>query len=140
MSEYNAKNYTEQGGEKTVIGGTLEFADEAEVVDMPAGSLPVATKRSRGCVKVGSGLEMNNGVLSGLPLGGTELGGVELGHGLFIDNRNRLNCIIKGKMPYIPKITETTLENLISSINLLISEMTAVGLMKAANGEVQNGV
>jgi len=25
MSEYNAKNYTEQGGEKTVIGGTLEI-------------------------------------------------------------------------------------------------------------------
>ena len=26
---YNAKNYTEQGGEKTVIGGTLEFSEGA---------------------------------------------------------------------------------------------------------------
>ena len=26
---YNAKNYTEQGGEKTVIGGTLEFTEGA---------------------------------------------------------------------------------------------------------------
>ena len=28
---YNTKNYTEQGGEKTVIGGTLEFKDGAKV-------------------------------------------------------------------------------------------------------------
>lgn len=28
---YNAKNYTEQGGEKTVIGGTLEVLDGATV-------------------------------------------------------------------------------------------------------------
>lgn len=31
---YNTKNYTEQGGEKTVIGGTLEIKDEATVVDL----------------------------------------------------------------------------------------------------------
>ena len=29
---YNAKNYTEQGGEKTVIGGTLEISAGATVV------------------------------------------------------------------------------------------------------------
>ena len=28
---YNAKNYTEQGGEKTVIGGTLEIGEGASV-------------------------------------------------------------------------------------------------------------
>lgn len=37
---YNTKNYTEQGGEKTVIGGTLEFADDAKVVNLPAARLP----------------------------------------------------------------------------------------------------
>lgn len=31
---YNTKNYTEQGGEKTVIGGTLEIKDEATVVGL----------------------------------------------------------------------------------------------------------
>ncbi len=31
MSEYNAKNYTEQGGEKTVIGGVLEIKEGASV-------------------------------------------------------------------------------------------------------------
>lgn len=32
---YNAKNYTEQGGEKTVIGGTLEIKDGAVVTGLP---------------------------------------------------------------------------------------------------------
>lgn len=31
---YNTKNYTEQGGEKTIIGGTLEIKDEATVVGL----------------------------------------------------------------------------------------------------------
>ena len=36
----NVKNYTEQGGEKTVIGGTLEILSGAEVVGLftPAGN------------------------------------------------------------------------------------------------------
>lgn len=34
---YNAKNYTEQGGEKTVINGVLEFGPEAEVKNFPGG-------------------------------------------------------------------------------------------------------
>ena len=34
---YNTKNYTEQGGEKTVIGGVLEFGPEAEVKNFPGG-------------------------------------------------------------------------------------------------------
>jgi hypothetical protein len=33
---YNAKNYTEQGGEKTVIGGTLEIKEEASVTGLPS--------------------------------------------------------------------------------------------------------
>ena len=35
MSEYNAKNYTEQGGEKTIIGGTLEIKQGASVTGLP---------------------------------------------------------------------------------------------------------
>ena len=31
----NAKNYTEQGGEKTVIGGTLEIKEGAELAGFP---------------------------------------------------------------------------------------------------------
>lgn len=33
---YNTKNFTEQGGEKTVIGGTLEIKEGAVVTGLPA--------------------------------------------------------------------------------------------------------
>ena len=32
---YTTKNYTEQGGEKTVIGGTLEIMEGASVTGLP---------------------------------------------------------------------------------------------------------
>lgn len=32
---YDIKNYTEQGGEKTVIGGVLEIKEEASVTGLP---------------------------------------------------------------------------------------------------------
>lgn len=32
---YNTKNYTEQGGDKTVIGGTLEIKEEAIIIGLP---------------------------------------------------------------------------------------------------------
>ena len=32
---YNTKNFTEQGGEKTVIGGTLEIKEGADVTGLP---------------------------------------------------------------------------------------------------------
>ena len=35
MNEYNVKNYTEQGGGKTIIGGVLEFTDDAEIKNFP---------------------------------------------------------------------------------------------------------
>ena len=65
MSEYNAKNYTEQGGEKTVIGGTLEVlpgativADEGATVEGFGGGseyvLPIATQDTLGGVKAGT--------------------------------------------------------------------------------------
>lgn len=34
--EYNVKNYTEQGGEKTVIGGALEIKEGASVTGLPS--------------------------------------------------------------------------------------------------------
>lgn len=38
MGDYNSKNYTECGGDKTVIGGTLEILPGAEVKGLPGGS------------------------------------------------------------------------------------------------------
>ena len=45
---YNVKNYTEQGGDKTVINGTLEFGGSAVV-----NGLPAAAASKRGGVKQG---------------------------------------------------------------------------------------
>jgi hypothetical protein len=33
---YNVKNYTEQGGEKTIIAGTLEIKEGASVTGLPS--------------------------------------------------------------------------------------------------------
>ena len=41
---YNAKNYTEQGGEKTVIGGTLEIKEGASVTGLPSSFMPAANQ------------------------------------------------------------------------------------------------
>jgi hypothetical protein len=41
---YNAKNYTEQGGEKTVIGGTLEIKEGASVTGLPSQFTPAETQ------------------------------------------------------------------------------------------------
>lgn len=38
----NVKNYTEQGGEKTVIGGVLEIAEGGQVVGLPSNFTPAA--------------------------------------------------------------------------------------------------
>ena len=62
---YNAKNHTEQGGEKTVIGGELEIlpgakikADEGATVEGFGGGgeyeLPIATQDTLGGVKAGT--------------------------------------------------------------------------------------
>ena len=62
---YNAKNYTEQGAEKTVIGGELEIlpgatikADEGATVEGFGGGgeyvLPIATQDTLGGVKAGT--------------------------------------------------------------------------------------
>ena len=47
---YNVKNYTAQGGEKTVIGGTLEIADTATVIGL-ADLTTTATATALGGVK-----------------------------------------------------------------------------------------
>lgn len=47
---YNTKNYTEQGGEKTVIGGTLEVKDGATVTGI-TGVTTAATATVLGGIK-----------------------------------------------------------------------------------------
>ena len=70
MSEYNVKNYTEQGGDVTHIGGKLVFEEGAAVEGFPGGdsgsyTLPPATASTLGGVIVGNGLSIEqDGTLS----------------------------------------------------------------------------
>ena len=60
---FNAKNYTEQGGDVTHIGGKLVIEEGASVEGLPSSegggyTLPAATASTLGGVKVGSGLSV----------------------------------------------------------------------------------
>ena len=62
---YNAKNYTEQGGETTHFGGKVVFEEGCEVEGLSADPLLPATADTLGGVKVGDGLSIDeDGVLS----------------------------------------------------------------------------
>ncbi len=43
---YNGKNYAEQGGDKWVIGGTLEIKEGASVTGLPAAEIPQAANQA----------------------------------------------------------------------------------------------
>lgn len=43
---YNGKNYMEQGGDKWVIGGTLEIKAGASVTGLPAAEVPQAATQA----------------------------------------------------------------------------------------------
>ena len=55
MSDYNAKNYTEQGGEKTVIGGTLEIQEGASVTGLTSTAAPASAAALGGVKAVAKG-------------------------------------------------------------------------------------
>ena len=54
MMSYNAKNYMTDGGNRLVIGGTLEVEDGATVIGIEGASLPDATTTTKGGVKMGT--------------------------------------------------------------------------------------
>ena len=56
MGEYNAKNYTEQGGEVTHIGGKLVFDEGAEVEGLPSTFSPAENQAASTATQV-SGLK-----------------------------------------------------------------------------------
>ena len=71
MSDYNAKNYTEQGGEVTHIGGKLIFDDGAKLKGGIVGNQEMETPSSDTVAKVRNSLNMllmklkNSGVMKG---------------------------------------------------------------------------
>jgi len=108
----NVKNYTEQGGEKTVIGGTLAFTDDAVVENMPGG---------------GSGYV--------LPTANSErLGGVKIGGGLYVYDDGTLGASIDSPAEYQADSTATTVAALKDDFNSLLAKLRDAGLM-IANGD-----
>lgn len=62
----NVKNYTEQGGDKTVIGGTLEIKSGAVVTGMTGHiDIPVAANQADSVVADVAGLVMDFNALLG---------------------------------------------------------------------------
>ena len=125
MSGYNAKNYTEQGGEVTHIGGKLVFDEGATVEGFPGGGgsggggssyeLPVASETQLGGVKVGDGLSINDGVLSADPYTLPEATVETRGAVKSAESQDEINT--------------TDLSVLVRAFNSLIAKLKNAGLM-----------
>ena len=115
MSEYNAKNYTEQGGNVTHIGGKLIIEDGAEIEGFDGGggssyTLPTASAETLGGVKAKAKVDES----------------VEVA----VDGDGKLY------VPAVPKIEHQSdaagedVSSLVSNFNALLKALEAAGLMK----------
>lgn len=64
---YTTKNYSTDGGDTLVIGGTLKVEEGATVTGLSANPLTAATADALGGVKVGTTLSISSGVLNVKP-------------------------------------------------------------------------
>ena len=102
---YNAKNYTEQGGETTHFGGKVVFEEGVEVEGLSANPLNKASADTLGGIKVGEGLSIDaDGVLSA-----------------------------DGITPAANQAdsTATTIAGLVTDFNALLAKLKTAGLMTA---------
>ena len=70
MSEYNAKNYTEQGGDVTHIGGRLVFEEGASVEGLPSSFTPAANQTDSEATTIATLKEDFNALLAKLKTAG----------------------------------------------------------------------
>lgn len=116
---YNTKNYTEQGGEKTVIGGVLEFGPEAEVKNFPGGGggggyeLPTASDSVKGGIKVGDGVYMVGETLH-----------------LFVARVGMVGGVQAAADPGDSEATD--IEGLVADYNKLLAALRTAGIIKSA--------
>ena len=137
MSSYNTKNYTEQGGETTHIGGKLVFESGAEVDNLP---LPAATASKLGAVKVGSGLDVTSaGEISVAPASAEGLGGVKVGAGLSVNGAGVLSAAAAtteaaGAVKMAANQAASTaadVAGVVADLNTLIAALKTAGIMAA---------
>lgn len=67
---YNTKNYTEQGGEKTVNGGTLEILEGASVTGLPSSFTPAENQSNSNATTIAGLVADFNTLLSKLKTAG----------------------------------------------------------------------
>ena len=112
MSNYNTKNYTEQGGEKTVIGG--------ELVVEEAGALNVdgeMTVNEGGSLDVDGSMTIESGATLVIKSGAT------------FTNENEGEEEETVKIPYMAPSTQSSAANVAKDFNGLLALLKAVGLM-----------
>lgn len=121
---YNTKNYTEQGGEKTVIGGTLEIKEGASVTGLSADPLLVATEETLGGVKAAAA-------------GDDDTVEVKIGEDgkLYAptyptDATESVSGLVKMAAYQADSIAEDT-ATLVTDFNALLAKLKAAGLMAA---------
>ena len=119
---YNTKNYTEQGGEKTVIGGMLEIKEGASVTGLSADPILVATVDTLGGVKAAAA-------------GEDDTVEVKIGddHKLYVptyptDATESVSGLVKAAANQADSIAEDT-ATLVTDFNALLAKLKAAGLM-----------
>ena len=70
MSEYNAKNYTEQGGDVTHVGGRLVFEEGASVEGLPSSFTPAENQADSAATSIATLKEDFNALLAKLKVAG----------------------------------------------------------------------
>ena len=137
MSTYNAKNYTEQGGEVTHIGGSLVFDDGGTVSGFPYSA---ATASKLGAVKIGSGLDVTSaGVVSVKAATAEAIGGVKVGTGLSATGEGVLSVKSAGasevggvkQAANQAASTAADVAGVVADLNALIGKLKTAGIMVA---------
>ena len=112
---YNAKNYTEQGGDVTHIGGKLIIEDGAEVEGLDGGggsyTLPTASADTLGGVKAKS----------------KDSETVEVA----VDGEGKLYVLAAPQAEAQADSTASDAETLKTDLNSLLAKLKAAGLMKS---------
>ena len=121
---YNTKNYTEQGGEKTVIGGTLEIKEGASVTGLSANPLLVATEETLGGVKAAAADE---GDTVEIKIGED---GKLYAPTYPTDATESVSGLVKMAAYQADSIAEDT-ATLVTDFNALLAKLKAAGLMAA---------
>lgn len=115
---YNAKNYTEQGGEKTVIGGVLEIQEGALVTGLPSPQVSAASEAAFGGVKAAAKTE-------------TDTVPAKIG----VDGNLYVPAYpVVPEVPVVvnqPSSTATDVEGLLADFNALLVKLKVAGLMAA---------